>query len=255
MGLGDVDLEASGRLNDRGELEVRQTMVNRGKQPRQFPLRALCARPLPPGRPGPRLGSRGGRSGLSPAQGRGAAGQDVVGPRRRGGRPAGAQLPPDGLGGALGVERRATAAAHAPSPFRPASFPSLHGCCLAAIMGAGGEAHWGNVHAVAHDRAAWKRAGGVGSVAAGVCHPGGRCGAGGGRVGRGQRRPLAADAAGPGTEVPRRRRALGGGGVSRPPGRQRDRPAQGQGRAAHLPYRSPAGRPHSPAGERRWKCA
>ena len=36
MGLGDVDLEASGRLNDRGELEVRQTMVNRSKQPLNF---------------------------------------------------------------------------------------------------------------------------------------------------------------------------------------------------------------------------
>ncbi len=36
VGLGDVDLAASGRLNDRGELEVQQTMANHGKQPVNF---------------------------------------------------------------------------------------------------------------------------------------------------------------------------------------------------------------------------
>ena len=34
--MGDVDLEATARLNDRGELEVQQTMVNRGKTPVSF---------------------------------------------------------------------------------------------------------------------------------------------------------------------------------------------------------------------------
>ena len=109
----------------------------------------------------------------------------------------------------------------------------------------------GEVHAVAHHRSTGKRTGGAGPVAAGVCQPGSRCGAGGGGVGRGQRRPLAADAARTGVEIPRRRRAAGRGDVSRPTGRKRHRPAQGQGRPAHLPYRPPAGRPHSPAGGRR----
>lgn len=36
MGLGDVDLAATARINDRGELEVRQTVVNRGKTPVSF---------------------------------------------------------------------------------------------------------------------------------------------------------------------------------------------------------------------------
>ena len=36
VGLGDVDLRASARLNHCGELEVRQTMVNKGKQPADF---------------------------------------------------------------------------------------------------------------------------------------------------------------------------------------------------------------------------
>ena len=36
VGLGDVDLRAAARLNPRGELEVRQTMVNTGKQAADF---------------------------------------------------------------------------------------------------------------------------------------------------------------------------------------------------------------------------
>jgi hypothetical protein len=36
VGMGDVDLDATAQLNDRGELEVQQTMVNRGKTPASF---------------------------------------------------------------------------------------------------------------------------------------------------------------------------------------------------------------------------
>ena len=36
VGLGDVDLRAAARLNQRGELEVRQTMVNTGQKPADF---------------------------------------------------------------------------------------------------------------------------------------------------------------------------------------------------------------------------
>ncbi len=36
VGAGEVDLAASARLDDHGQLEVRQTMVNRGKKPVSF---------------------------------------------------------------------------------------------------------------------------------------------------------------------------------------------------------------------------
>ena len=42
VGLGDVAFDGRARFNDRGELEVQQTLVNEGKQPVSFRCQVLA---------------------------------------------------------------------------------------------------------------------------------------------------------------------------------------------------------------------